>query len=158
MKDSLKTGLCFGLPSGVITTLGLMVGLYSSTRSELVVIGGILTIALADSLSDSMGIHISQESENNKNKREIWEATIFTFISKFIFSSFFIIPVLLLDLKKAVLISISIGLYFIFLISLSLARNRKENPWFVITEHLFIAIVVIIITYFFGNWISFTFG
>lgn len=158
MKDSLKTGLCFGLPSGVITTLGLMVGLYSSTKSELVVIGGILTIALADSLSDSMGIHISQESENNKNKREIWEATIFTFISKFIFSSFFIIPVLLLDLKKAVLISISIGLYFIFLISLSLARNRKENPWFVITEHLFIAIVVIIITYFVGNWISFTFG
>ena len=158
MKSSLKIGLCFGLTSGVITTLGLMVGLYSSTKSELVVIGGILTIALADSFSDSIGIHISQESENKKNKKEIWEATIYTLISKIVFSSIFIVPILLLDLEKAVLISILIGFYLIILISLALARGRKENPWFVVSEHLIIAIIVIIITYYVGNWISLIFG
>lgn len=158
MKSSLNIGLSFGLTSGVITTLGLMVGLYSSTKSELVVIGGILTIAFADSLSDSIGIHISQESENTKNKKEIWEATIFTLISKIIFSSIFILPVLLLDLKKAILISILIGIYLIILISIGLARVRKENPWYVVTEHLFIAIVVIILTYYIGHWISLIFG
>ena len=32
MKESLKTGISFGLTSGVITTLGLMVGLHSGTH------------------------------------------------------------------------------------------------------------------------------
>jgi hypothetical protein len=45
MKLSFKTGLSFGLTSGVITTLGLMVGLHSGTHSRTVVIGGIVTIA-----------------------------------------------------------------------------------------------------------------
>ncbi|GAI31399.1 unnamed protein product, partial [marine sediment metagenome] len=39
MKHSIKTGFSFGLTSGIITTLGLMVGLHSSTGSKLVVIG-----------------------------------------------------------------------------------------------------------------------
>ena len=64
MKRSVKAGFSFGLTSGVITTLGLMVGLHSSTHSKLVVIGGILTIAIADALSDSMGVHIAVESQN----------------------------------------------------------------------------------------------
>jgi hypothetical protein len=59
MKHLKKIGLSFGLTSGLITTLGLMIGLNSGTNSKLVVIGGILTIAVADSLSDSLGIHIS---------------------------------------------------------------------------------------------------
>ena len=48
MNHSLRVGFSFGLTSGLITTLGLMVGLSSGTHSKLVVIGGILTIAIAD--------------------------------------------------------------------------------------------------------------
>lgn len=68
MKHSLRTGFCFGLTSGIITTIGLMVGLYSSTNSKLVVIGGILTIAVADAFSDALGIHIAEESKHNGSK------------------------------------------------------------------------------------------
>jgi len=39
MKHSLKTGFSFGLTSGIITTLGLMVGLHSGTHSRLAVMG-----------------------------------------------------------------------------------------------------------------------
>jgi len=95
MKHSFKVGFSFGLTSGIITTLGLMVGLNSSTHSRLVVIGGILTIAIADSLSDAMGIHVSEESENRHTTKEIWESTLCTFFCKFIVASSFIIPVLL---------------------------------------------------------------
>ena len=56
MKPSFKTGFSFGLTSGVITTLGLMVGLHSGTHSRSVVIGGILTIAVADAMSDALGM------------------------------------------------------------------------------------------------------
>jgi hypothetical protein len=44
MKRSLKTGLSFGLPSGVITTLGLMIGLRAGTHSRRAVTGGIVPI------------------------------------------------------------------------------------------------------------------
>ena len=87
MKHSIKVGLCFGTTSGIITTLGLMIGLYSVTNQRLPVIGGILTIAIADSLSDAMGIHISEESENKNSSRAFWEATFCTFICKFIIAS-----------------------------------------------------------------------
>ena len=61
-KHSLRIGFSFGLTSGIITTLGLMVGLHAGTHSRLAVIGGILTIAIADAFSDALGIHISEES------------------------------------------------------------------------------------------------
>ena len=52
MEHSFRVGMSFGLTSGIITTLGLIVGLHSGTHSKLAVIGGILTIAMADALSD----------------------------------------------------------------------------------------------------------
>ena len=65
MKISWKTGISFGLTSGVITTLGLMVGLHSGSHSRAIVIGGIMTIAIADAMSDALGIHVSEESKNS---------------------------------------------------------------------------------------------
>ena len=101
MKRAFKIGFSFGIPSGIVTTLGLMVGLNSITQSYLVVIGGILTIAIADSFSDALGIHFAQESENHVSHRDVWKSTVFTFLSKFIFSSIFIIPVLIFELTIA---------------------------------------------------------
>lgn len=109
MKHSIKTGFSFGLTSAIITTIGLMVGLHSGTGSRLVVIGGILIIAIADAFSDAVGIHISEESENKHITREIWESTISTFISKFVFALTFIIPILLFKLSTAIIISVIWG-------------------------------------------------
>ena len=158
MNHSLKIGLSFGLTSGVITTLGLMIGLYSATQMELVVIGGVLTIAIADALSDAFGIHISEESEGHHNSKEIWEATVSTFLAKFIIGLTFIIPLLLFDLSIAVLVSIAWGLLLLTIISFVIAKEQKKKPWKIIAEHLIMAVVVIITTYSVGNWISLVFG
>lgn len=157
-NDSIKTGLSFGLTSGVITTLGLITGLSSGTRSTSVVIGGILTIAIADSLSDALGIHISEESEAKHKPIEIWQATLATFISKFLFALVFIVPVLLLELTQAVIVSWIIGLVVIALLSYSLAKREKANPYVVIAEHVIITLVVIFATHYVGVWISSRFG
>jgi len=158
MRRAFKIGFSFGIPSGIVTTLGLMVGLNSITQSRLVVIGGILTIALADSFSDALGIHFVQETENNLTHGDVWKSTFFTLLSKFIFSSIFIIPVLIFELNIAIIISVMIGLYFIFLISLIIARQRGDNPYRVITEHILITIIVIFITHYIGIFISNTYG
>jgi vacuolar iron transporter family protein len=129
MKKTFRAGFNFGLTSGIITTLGLMVGLNSSTQSHYIVIGGILTIAVADALSDSIGMHFAFESQNDHSIREIWEATLSTFLYKFLFSCMFIIPVLVFELHKAVLISVLIGIYLIFANSLfSTSARYLANP------------------------------
>jgi len=155
---SLKVGLSFGLTSAIITTLGLMVGLFSSTHSKLVVIGGILTIAIADSMSDALGIHVSEESENVHTPKEIWTSTLSTFFSKFIFALTFLIPLLLFDLYTAVLVSILWGFLLLGGFSYYIARQQKAKAWKVIGEHLLIASFVIIITFYAGEWINSVFG
>ncbi len=158
MRHSLKTGFSFGLTSGIITTLGLIVGLHSGTHSRIVIIGGIITIAIADSLSDSVGIHISEESEGKHNSREIWESTISTLVSKFIFSISFVIPILLLSLSTAITISLIWGFSLIGIFSYYTAKLRKSKPWKSILEHLSIALLVIVITHYVGVWVSITFN
>jgi len=158
MRHSLKTGLSFGLTSGTITTLGLMIGLYSAIQTGMVVIGGVLTIAIADALSDAFGIHITEESENHHTSKEIWEATMSTFLSKLVVGLTFVVPLLLFELSIAILMNITWGLLLLTIISFIIAKEQKKKPWKIIAEHLIMAIIVIIITYNVGGWISLIFG
>lgn len=154
MKKAIRIGLNFGLTSGVITTLGLMVGLNSGTHLKLAVIAGILTIAVADAFSDALGIHLSRESENNSSPKEIWAATISTFLFKLIFASSFAIPIICFDLRTAVIIGIIWGMVLIILASYFIAKGTNQRPLNVIGEHLSISILVIIIANYLGILIN----
>jgi len=158
MKHSLKMGFSFGLTSGIITTLGLIVGLHSGTHSRIAVIGGILIIAIADAFSDSSGIHISEESEGRHTDKEIWESTIATFLTKFVIAITFILPLLLLPLTQAIIASIFWGLSILSIFSFFIARAKGANPWGIVAEHLVIAIVVVFLSNYIGAFISARFG
>jgi vacuolar iron transporter family protein len=157
MKPSIRTGLSFGLTSGIITTLGLIVGLHSGTHSKVAVIGGILTIAIADAFSDALGIHVSQESQNRHSTKAIWEATLATFLAKFLIAATFLVPMLLLPMATAIAVSVGWGLCLLAGFNLYLARQQGVRPWGVLFEHLLIAVLVIVITHWVGDWIGTTF-
>ena len=142
------------MTSGVITTLGLMVGLHSGTHSRVVVLGGIMTIAIADAFSDAIGIHISEESKEGSTEQHVWVATLSTFLSKLLFALTFVVPVLLFELSTAIVVSVAWGLSVLGVLSYKIAEFQGTNPWKVIIEHVLIAVVVITITHFVGNWIS----
>ena len=158
MKLSLKTGFSFGLTSGVITTLGLMVGLHAGTQSKIAVIGGILTIAIADAFSDALGIHVSEESQNQHDERHIWESTISTFIAKFIVAMTFVAPVVLLPLGTAMIAAIAWGMLILGFFSYKIAIDSKQKPVNVILEHVVIGLLVVVITHFVGDWLGKTLG
>lgn len=158
MKPSVRTGLSFGLTSGVITTLGLMVGLHAGTHSKLAVIGGILTIAIADAFSDALGIHVTQEAENQHSTAHIWESTAMTFLAKFLVALTFLIPVLVWSLETAILASILWGLALLAVLSLQMAKEQRVPPWKVIGEHVAIAIIVVMVTHYVGDRIRETLG
>lgn len=158
MRHTIKVGFSFGLTSGIITTLGLIVGLHAGTHSKLAVIGGILIIAIADAFSDALGIHISEESENVHTAGEIWESTISTFLSKFVVASTFVLPFMLFNLSAAIVASIIWGLSILGIFSFYLARQQGEKAWKVVGEHIIIAVVVVIATHYVGELISHVFA
>ena len=142
----------------MITTLGLIVGLHSFSESKLVVIGGVLTIAIADAFSDALGIHVSEEAENAHESKEIWESTLATFTAKLVFALTFIVPVLIFDLSNAIIVGIVWGMLILAILSRAIAKIEKKNPWKVVVEHLVIALIVVVLAHYVGDLISGTFG
>jgi VIT1/CCC1 family predicted Fe2+/Mn2+ transporter len=154
MKRAVTTGVNFGLTSGTITTLGLIVGLHAGTHSRLAVVGGILTIAVADALSDALGIHIAEEARADRSFYQIWQATFATFVTKFFMALSFLVPILVLELGNAITVSVVWGFCVITLLSWALARARHVPPWKVIGEHLMIAAMVVTATHLLGDWLA----
>jgi VIT1/CCC1 family predicted Fe2+/Mn2+ transporter len=131
-----------------------MVGLHSSTHLKLAVLGGIFTIAVADAFSDALGIHISEESENVHTAKEIWASTVATFFFKFVVALSFAVPVLLLELRDAVIASAAWGFFLICILSYAMAAKQKANAWKSVFEHLTIAVVVVILSYEVGRLVA----
>ncbi len=154
MRQATRAGLGFGITSGVITTLGLIVGINAASSSIGAILGAILTIAIADAFSDALGMHISQESETANPPRKIWKSTITTFLAKFFIALSFALPLLIFQVGTAIIIDIIWGLGLLIVVSYYLARERKESSLYAIGEHLMIAVVVIVLTRVVGGYIG----
>jgi len=152
MKVAVRKGFGFGLTSGVISTLGLMMGLSSGTHSSDVVLGGIIVIAIADAMSDAVAIHMSEETNASEDESTIWPETIASFSSKFIIALLFVIPVLLLPLNAVVNLNIIFGLLLIGILSYYIAKFEKRNILKIVASHLIITIAVVVITKYVGAW------
>ena len=77
-----------------IRSAGARTGLNAGTRSITAVLGGILVISIADSMSDALGIHLAEEADPNTPHDQVWVATISTFLTKFVFAISFAVPLL----------------------------------------------------------------
>lgn len=146
----MRIGFSFGLTSGVITTLGLLVGLSRGTSSRTAVLAGILTIAVADALSDAMGIHVSEEGEGVHTGREVWTSTLATFVSKLAVALTFAVPVLLLPLGTATVAAVVWGAALLAILSVVTARDQGVSPPRLVVEHLGLALLVVAGSYLVG--------
>lgn len=141
--SALLSGTGFGLTSGVLTTLGLIVGLHSGTDSRSAVVAGITTIAVADALSDALGIHVSQES-TGAAERSAWVAAAMTFAAKLAVALTFLVPVLTLALGPAVIVSVAWGLVLLTVFSVYVAHINGTKPTEAVLQHLSVAAVILV--------------
>jgi VIT1/CCC1 family predicted Fe2+/Mn2+ transporter len=158
-SHQLITGASFGLTTAVITSLGMIVGLYSATSSRLAIVAGIVIMAIADGLSDAVSLHTVEEAEIEKGKakhtqKEIWLTTLFTFLAVAGFTLTFVIPILLFKLKTAIFVAIIWGILLLILLNFYIAKIREDNPLKLICEHILLAIFVVIISHYIGNLIA----
>jgi VIT1/CCC1 family predicted Fe2+/Mn2+ transporter len=152
-------GVSFGITSGVITALGMIVGLDSATSSRLAVAAGIVVMAVGGGLADAAGMHLAEEAEieNGKAKhvhREVWTTTFFTFIGVAGSVLTFVVPILIFPLKTAVYLAIGWGMLLLVFLNLYTAKVTKENAVKLISEHIFLALFVVFASYWAGTLVA----
>jgi len=146
------TNFSFGATSAIVTSLALIVGLDSSANPKLTIIGSLLLLAIADNISDSLGIHIYQESQL-LSPNAIKVSTFTNFITRLLITLSFVLLVIFLPLGYAIIFSVVFGLLLLAIMSYFIAKYQKVNPYSAIFQHVGLAVLVIIMSHFLGNWI-----
>ncbi|MFH1126464.1 MAG: hypothetical protein V1703_05020 [Candidatus Altiarchaeota archaeon] len=144
----------FGTTSAVTTSLALIVGLDETGNPKMSIVGALLVIALADNISDSLGIHIYQESQcsNSKGSSKIYALS--NFFTRLVITLIFISLVVFLPIRYAVLSSLVIGLLLLSLLSYLIAVNHKTEPFREVLYHVGVAIIVLMASQIVGQTIT----
>jgi len=144
----------FGISSAVLTTLGVIVGLNSATASLLAVIGGIIAVAISDSLSDSIGMYTAKKAERGISPAIAFKSALNVFLGKFIFTLSFLVPFGVFSISWAIYAGIFWGLILLTFVNLQIAFLHEENVAKSVVKNIFIAIAVIIVSYFAGRGVA----
>lgn len=134
----------FGSTSAIVTGVGLIVGI-GADASRAVIVSGLLIIALADNVSDSLSIHIYQESEHLEG-RASFRATLTNFATRVVVAFTFVALVLALPARMLALASVAWGMALLAGLSFALARSRRVRVLPEVMKHLLIAAVVIAVS------------
>jgi hypothetical protein len=143
----LEKGAGFAITTSVTTILGVMAGLYNFEVPG-IILGSILLIALADSLSDAFGIHVFEETGKSKH---ILTAPVSAFLFKFLVSLSFFFIVLFVDPFLPVCI-------FWGMILITLFTYYTTQSFKAVFEHLALLCLVVVLSYFLGEMIKGFFG
>jgi hypothetical protein len=146
------TKYSFGATSAIITCLAFIISLGKITNAKYTIIGSLLVIAIADNISDSLGIHIYQESDLKKSEI-VRSSTFFNFITRFFVIFIFILLIFFLPLFYASVLSIIWGISLLIVLSYYIAKVQKINPYKAILEHVGIAVLVVIVSNYISEWI-----
>jgi VIT1/CCC1 family predicted Fe2+/Mn2+ transporter len=143
----------FGSSAAIVTDVSLIVGLGSARAGKGTILAGLLTIAVADNISDSLGIHLYKESEGYDQRLSLLSTTL-NFLSRLLVSCTFIAIVLLLPMAHAVYVGLIWGLLLVIFISYLISRSNRENPIKEMAVHVLIAVVVIALSHYLGHEIA----
>ncbi len=150
-----SAGFYFGIISGTITTLGLLISLFEvSSKDKLgikIFASGIIGLALSDSFSDGLGLYYSNRGKGD-DVNQSQEIGLQTTLYKIIFTMSFLPIMILLPSIYGLIVSIiwthSLIIY---------ATLQIENDYNSVGKHLIILWVVIIMGYLGGNLANYLF-
>ncbi len=151
------TKYSFGATSAIVTSLAFIVSLSGNVEPRMPIIGSLLVFAIADNISDSLGIHIFQESDLKK-PGIVNVSTLSNFATRFCLILSFIGIVYLLPIQAAVILSVIWGIAILMSLSYLIAVEQERNPIRDLMTHLAIATLVIVSSLLLRSWITAVFG
>lgn len=143
----------FGATSAVITSLAFIVGLSNNPEPRLAIIGSLMVFAIADNISDSLGIHIYHESDLKKSNT-VAISTFTNFFTRLLVIGTFAFLVLILPILYAVIASILLGMSLLIALSYLIAKEQGVDPYMAIMQHMAVAIIVVAGSFLMREWIT----
>jgi len=140
----------FGGTSAIVTSVGLIVGLGAATAAKATIVSGLLIVAIADNLTDSLSIHMYQEAEQLEEDAA-FRTTVANFAMRLLVASTFVLITLAVPGGYTVIPTIAWGLLLLSALTYSLARARHVGPGREIVKHLAVATVVVAASYVIGT-------
>jgi VIT1/CCC1 family predicted Fe2+/Mn2+ transporter len=142
----------FGGSAAVVTSASLIIGLDAAAASRATIVGGLLIVAIADNLTDSLSMHMYQESER-LDARKAFRATLINFATRLSLSLSFVLLVLLLPLRMALIASSIWGLLLLAGLTYLVARDRGQPVIPELLKHITAAVAVLVVSKAIGHLI-----
>ena len=132
----------------------MIVGLGETTNPKMSIVSALLVLAVADNISDSLGIHIYRESQTQNPRSNSRVYAISNFLTRLAVTLTFVLLVYFLPLAYAVASSMALGLLVLSALSYRIAVNQKANPYTAILHHVSVTLAVLLISHFLGRLIA----
>jgi hypothetical protein len=145
--------ISYGGTAAVVTSMSLISGLSAANATKPIIVSALLIAAIADNLTDSLSVHILQESEQRAQK-DAFIGTVTNFVTRLLLCVSFVLLVGLFPLAHAVKGATAWGMLLLAGLTYLVARERKVKPVLEIIKHLLVAATVIIASTAIGHWIG----
>lgn len=133
--------------------MALIAGLDAAQAGRAGVVSALLIAAVADNLTDSLSVHMYQESERLEQK-DAFVGTLSNFGTRLIVCLSFVLIVAILPNHLAAFCGLLWGMSLLALLTCVLARYRQVSVVSEVTKHLSVALVIILVSRSVGRWIA----
>ena len=147
------TRISFGGTAAVVTSMALIAGLEAANAGKAAVLSALLIAAVADNLTDSLSVHMYQESERMEQK-EVFRGTFSNLATRFIVCLSFVLIVSVFRGRAAAVAGIAWGMALLAGLTYILARHRRVSVISELGKHLAAALVIIVVSQTIGRWIN----
>ena len=146
--------ISFGGTAAIVTSMALIAGLDAARAQKTTMVSALLIAAVADNLTDSLSVHMYQESQRIE-QREIFFGTLANFATRLLVCLSFVgIVVICPDHHFGSLVGFLWGVCLLSALTCLLARQRNVSMWSELGKHLTVALVVIFVSREIGRWIN----
>jgi hypothetical protein len=146
------TRFAFGATAAIMTSMALIVGLGSANSGKTGIVGGLLIVAIADNLSDTLGIHIYEEVKVGANTAV--RTSVSNYLTRLLIACSFVALVLVLPLGLARWVSIAWGSLLLSVLTYLIAKGRSVKPVPEVAIHLLVAAIVVVLSQVIGSLIA----
>ena len=132
-------GLAFGTMDGLITILGVVIGIATATESSSIVIISGIVVGIANSFGNCFGFYASELAERGEHIREKQDvssmaetrrSTALAFVSSLSSMAVLVVPfAILTNLSYAMVLSLTIALVILFVLGALVGKLSHESHW-----------------------------
>jgi len=131
-------GVAFGIVDGVITILGVVIGIATATQNSGAVLIAGLVAGLANAFGNSFGFYASelaeraehmQENQHVSSMTETRRGTLLAFAHSIASTIVIVTPFTILGLRHAMIASLIVALALLFGVGAVVGRLSHASPW-----------------------------